>query len=109
MNAQLDLFAQARKRRDAGMALAADAEREEWKDRAYAALVSVARRSRLVHVDDLLSEFTEEPEHPNAWGSVWMRAVRSGVLRHSGCVRPCKCHPRKNAHQYPIYQSLVAP
>jgi hypothetical protein len=40
-------------------------------------------------------------------GSVWQRALRDDVILHTGRVRKCLADPKKNAHQYPIYQSLV--
>lgn len=102
---QLDLNL-SRKLRDDGMALAAEAETDEWKDRAYAAIVSVARSKLTVHVDDVCEVFAEEPEHANCWGSIWRRAVNAGILRPFGNFKPCSS-PRKHARMAPVYQSLI--
>lgn len=108
-----DLFsnaAEAERRKQAGMRLALVAQDEkmpEWSELAYRAIVAIAKRQETVHVDDILREFDAQPVHPNAWGSVWSRAIRDNVIAHSGRVRPCTAHARKNKHNYPIYQSLV--
>ena len=95
--------------RDVGMALASGAQEQEspgWGERAYRAIVAVARFRQTVHVDDVLMVFDEQPEHPNAWGSVWQRAIRDGVITHSGTVR--ETHDRrKHRHQYPVYRSEI--
>jgi hypothetical protein len=108
-----DLFShaeQAEARKRAGMKLALVAQNEkapEWAELAYRAIVALATRQAQIHVDDLLREFEAKPDHPNAWGSVWQRAIRDDVIVHSGRVRKCLADPKKNAHQYPIYQSLL--
>jgi hypothetical protein len=43
---------------------------------------------------------------PNAYGAVWQRAIRSGLLAKTGRTRPSR-QPGKNAHEYPVYRSLV--
>jgi hypothetical protein len=108
-----DLFshaeeAEARKRDGMKLALIAQDEKvPEWSELAFRAIVAIAKRQETVHIDDLLREFSAAPEHPNAWGSIWQRALREDVIVHSGRVRTCRGDPKKNAHQYPIYQSLV--
>ena len=105
-----DLFTWARGRRDAGMGHAADAEDREQPDFAEAAFLVICRiaaNQPEVHIDDVLVRFTLKPHHPNAWGAVWMRAIRERVIEHSGRVRPCRTDAKKNAHQYPIYRSLL--
>lgn len=95
--------------RDAGMELAGaaqDAADAGWGERAYRAIVAVARSQSTVHVDDVLRVFTEEPEHPNAWGSIWRRAIGDGVIVRTGTVRE-SVEPRKHRHCYPIYASLI--
>jgi hypothetical protein len=95
--------------RDHGMAVANDAQESKapgWSARAGAAIVRVALAQPTVHVDDVLAIFTEQPEHPNAWGSVWQQAVRDGVIRRSGRLRETRDR-RKHRHQYPVYLSLV--
>ncbi len=103
-------FAEAQRRRDRGIALAANAQNASnfgWSDRAYAALERIARQQSEVHVDHLLRAFTERPDRPNSYGSVWQKAIRKGLIEHTGRVRPCTVDPGKHAHQYPIYSSLI--
>ena len=91
------------------MALAGEAEdalSPGWADRAYQVIERIACRQAQVHVDDVLAEFAEEPNHPNAWGQVWMRAIRAGIIRHSGHFRST-ADRRKHRHNYPIYESLI--
>lgn len=106
----MDLFEHAKQLRDTGMHLAEAGQMEaapEWHACAYAVIVKVARESQAVHIDDILQEFTRKPKHPNAWGAVWMRAIRAKVIKRSGLYAPCRMDPAKHAHQYPIYDSLI--
>lgn len=108
----MDLFshaAMAAKLRDAGMALASEAQDRaipSWSELAYRAIVAVARTQGEVHVDDVLRVFTAKPEHHNAWGAPWMRALKDGVIERTGRVRP-SFDPGKHKHQYPIYRSKI--
>jgi hypothetical protein len=95
--------------RDTGMAIAREAQERDapgWTERAYAVIYSVARRQPEVHVDDVLAIFREQPAHPNAWGSVWQRAVRDGVISRTGRLRETQDR-RKHRHQYPVYRSEI--
>jgi hypothetical protein len=95
--------------RDAGMMTAAEAQERAapgWAERAYQAIIAVARQRASVHVDDVLQIFREPPEHPNAWGSVWQKAIRDGVITRSGTVRETQDR-RKHRHQYPVYASAI--
>jgi hypothetical protein len=106
-----DLFDYARRRRDRGMSIAADAEDDEQPEFAvvaYSAIRVVAERQDTVHVDDVLPLCTVKPNHPNAFGAVWMRAIRDRIIAHSGMVRPCRTDAKKNAHRYPVYRSLIS-
>lgn len=108
-----DLFSHAEsaeQRKRAGMKLALVAQNEkapEWAELAYRTIVAIAQRQATVHIDDVLRADIPQPEHPNAGGSVWQRAIREGVIVHSGRVRPCTADARKNKHQYPIYTSRI--
>lgn len=106
----LDDYAQAVEARDAGMALAELAEtmvQPDFSEAAYAAICHVARRQSELHVDDVLRFCKVRPSHPNAWGAVWMRAIKDGVILRTGTVRPCLSDPLKHKHQYPVYASGV--
>lgn len=78
-----------------------------WHDRAYDALVTLARMQASIHIDDYLRAFDEKPSHPNAFGAVWQRAIREHVIIHSGRVKPCTVDPGKHKHQSPVYMSLL--
>jgi hypothetical protein len=109
MSEQLS-FPLALLRRNRGMGHAADAEdreQPEFAEAAYAAIRTVAEKQSTVHVDDVLAICTVAPCHYNAWGAVWMRAIRDGVIVHSGQVRPCRTDTKKNAHRSPVYRSLI--
>lgn len=99
---------EAERLRDRGMAIASDAQDgtvPNWSALAYMAILNVSRLQETVHVDDVRAIFGHEPAHHNAWGAVWMRAIRDGVLDRTGTVRP-STDPKKHAHNYPIYRSL---
>lgn len=103
-------FNLSQRRRERGMGLAADAEDREQPDFgevAFATIRAIAQRKQTVHVDDVLEECPLAPHHPNAWGAVWMRAIRQKIIVHSGTVRPCRTDTKKNAHQYPVYRSMI--
>ena len=92
--------------RDAGMARAI-APSSHFAAIAYAAIVTVAKRQATVHVDDVLAECSARPRHPNAWGGVWMRAIRAGVIERSGELQHCRVDRGKHAHAYPVYRSCL--
>jgi hypothetical protein len=100
----------ARARRDAGMEAAAEAERRDQPEYApalYAAILTVARRQSLVHVDDVLPLVAVKPRHPNAAGLVWKRAMADGVIVATGRTRQCRADSRKRAHNSPVYRSML--
>ena len=105
---QLDLLEYGRTLRDSGMALAEASQALKdptWSVDAYAAIERVARRQAEVHRNDITG-LVREPTSPNAWGSVWQRAIRDGIIEHSGRVKPC-IDPSKHAHSSPVYASLI--
>jgi hypothetical protein len=105
-----DLFSFAENRRNAGMIEAEFAEtlvNPDFGETAYAAICHVARMQSEVHVDDVLRHCKVKPSHPNAWGGVWMRAIKDGTLIKPAVmtVRPCMSDPAKHKHNYPVYES----
>lgn len=100
-------FAEAKRRREAGMSLAATAQGQRWCDLAYAAIDAIARRQFHIHIDDVLCVGIPQPEHFNSWGAVWMRAIRNGIIQRTTETRPCTVDPGKNAHRYPVYFSRI--
>lgn len=106
----MDLVQLAEELRDRGMSLASRAQEARtpgWHELAYQAIVAIARRSPVVHIDIVLAEFTLRPTHANAWGSVWMRAIRKRVIERTGQMLPCTTDARKHKHLYPVYRSLI--
>lgn len=103
-----DLFTyvEGRALRDEGMERAAS-HSPRFVDLACAAIKRVAKRQRHVHVDDVMPECGAEPAHPNAWGAAWTRAIREGIIQRTNQTRPCKTDPKKRAHNYPVYFSLI--
>lgn len=109
----LDLFAHvemAARLRDSGMSLALAAQDSKdplWSDAAYAAIVAAAKLGPTVHVDDVLAIFKVPPIHANAWGQIWRRAIKAGVLERTGTIKPCLSDPKKRLHASPIYRSTL--
>ena len=105
----MDLVELADHLRDVGMSLAARAEdftQPDFATAAYVAIRAVALRQELLYVDDIRRQCLLEPSHFNAWGPVWMRAIRDGLIERTGQYRK-STDPKKHAHQYPVYRSLL--
>lgn len=101
---------QAMAARDVGMIEAEFAETltgSNFSEVAYAAICHVARRQCEVHVDDILRFCKIRPSHPNAWGAVWMRAIKDGTIIRTGTARPCVSDAGKHKHNYPVYASGI--
>jgi len=94
--------------RDLGIdrAASAEARQPELSLGSFAAIVRIAKRQATVHVDDVLRECHVRPKHFNAWGAVWMRAIRTQIIEHTGELRPCRTDGGKHRHNYPVYRSL---
>jgi hypothetical protein len=110
MQSTPSLFDYAANLRDAGMVEAEFAEtlvNPDFAETAYAAICHVARRQCEVHVDHVLRFCKVTPSSPNAWGAVWMRAIKDGVIIKSDTdvYRPCLSDVGKHRHQYRVYGS----
>lgn len=110
MSAQLTLFdaVQGAAARDAGMALAELAqvmENPDFSTEALNAIRRVARRQETLFVDDVLAECKVKPSHPNAWGMVWVRAIKERVIIATNQVKHSR-DPAKHRHAYRVYRSL---
>lgn len=100
----------ARAERDAGMAQAFDhAERDEpdWGDIAYSFLVTFAHRHREFISEDV-SDATKETEFPQpptdrAWGAVYLRASKRGIIEKVGIGRS----RRRHASICPLWRSRI--
>lgn len=105
----MDLVELAEELRNRGMDLAAwaqDGKSACWSDRAFEALTRVARRQETVFTDDVRHEINDDPVHPGAWGSVWMRALRAGYIERTNETRHSAI-PSLHKHRYPLYRSKI--
>lgn len=103
----IDFNSAARAGRDAGMAAAiAHAEHlaEGWGERAYAALIQFARHRQSFTSYDFRQAVgalgLDRPPTDKAYGSVFLRAARVGVIRKNGYVP----HPERHASPTPIWE-----
>jgi hypothetical protein len=105
----MDLVELAESLRDRGMSLATDAQEAKaplWSERAYAALLRVARRQEKLFTDDVRRELQEDPAHYNCWGSIYMRAIRDGVITRTAETRHSAI-PSLHRHRYTVYASNI--
>lgn len=111
MSAQLAIdFQAARAARDAGMAQAIQhAERidDEWPDLAYGFLVRFARQNATFcgwECTDLANAMGYgSPSDDRAWGPIYKRALKDGVIRQDGAGK----NPHRHLSICPRYASLV--
>lgn len=104
-------FSAARAARDDGMARSlASAERlsNGWGDIAYAYLLIFARHNETFISEDVsdaskASKTFPQPPTDRAWGSVYRRAVREGVIAQDGSGRS----RRRHASICPRWRSLI--
>lgn len=103
-------FTAARAERDAGMNRAHDAAArrdEEWPDLAYGFLVRYAT----THAEFISEELTAmadrmgygSPADPRAWGAIFQRAARAGVIQRIGYG----VSQRRHLSPTPLWRSLV--
>lgn len=104
-------FTAAKQLRDEGMSRAMDhAERADtgWGDSAYAFLVDFARHNACFISEDVsdaskgVPAFVQPPTD-RAWGSVYRRAVKDGVIAQDGCGRS----RRRHASICPLWASRI--
>ena len=103
-------FAAAKSARDAGMQQAAiHAERvaEGWTDLAYQFLVQFAEKNQTFISEDVSDASKAwgmlQPPTDRAWGSVYVRAVKAGIIKQDGAGRS----RRRHASICPMWRSLV--
>lgn len=108
MTAALPLFDydHARRLKAEGMA-SVSGHSPGFSEQAYQALVRVAKRQLVLFADDLVAELKGlQPNHCNAWGPIYQRAVRDGVIQRSREVRPSRV-ASKRCRLCPVYFSLI--
>lgn len=97
-------------RMDRGICLAVEAQELDapgYGDALYQCIFDVASEQQTVHIDDVLRRFSQKPHHPNANSGPWRRAKNDRIIRPSGASRRCTIDAGKNAHIYPVYNSLI--
>jgi hypothetical protein len=106
----MDLFQHAEAERDFGMLRAARHAEEthlHWNDRAYAFLVEFAKRNASFISEDVsdASKKVDFPQPPTdrAWGSIYRKALKNGVIIQTGSGRS----RRRHASICPRWGSLV--
>lgn len=105
----MDLIDLAENLKQRGMSLADAAQdfaRPNFRTAALNAIRVVALRQEFVHVDDVLNEIIERPEHPNCWGSIWTQAAKNDWIVMTDRTRQ-SADPRKHRHRSPVYRSLI--
>lgn len=105
---QLNLFdhAEAQRRKEEGMALAEAHAGPVWAGYALSKLHELCRMQELLHSDDLRAVCELTPASANAYGSVWLTAIRKGWIERTGRSRP-STRPETHGHTYVVYRSLV--
>lgn len=79
-----------------------------WMVRAYNTILTVARTQSTVHIDDIYSIFDEKGDHPHAWGGLWRKAVKDGVIESTGMYRKTVVRAKEHhASISPVYRSLL--
>ena len=115
MTAQLSLIdeqGRARQARDEGMSRAlahAEADTPSWGEIAYAWLYRYATSHErftgfILTAESHRDKTFPQPANERAWGQVYRRATKSGVIRDSGQTMP---HPRRHACKAIVWRSLV--
>lgn len=102
-------YAAAQSQRDRGImraSIAQELNSPGYGERLYQAIVKVAGRQEFLFVDDVRAIFTEQPSHPNANGSPWVRAVNDGIIEKTGRLIQ-SARKSTNAHSYPQYRSKI--
>lgn len=103
-------FAEAVAKRDAGIEQALDAavrRDDEWADTAYGFLYNYARMHSSFegwHVTQAADRMGYgSPADSRAWGGIFRRAIREGVMAMDGVGK----NPNRHASVCPRYRSLV--
>jgi hypothetical protein len=97
------MSSEGERRRDYGTDLTA-ANNRAWMDTAFAVVSLYAPHDRTF----LAEEFRTypgigSPRHPNAWGALTLKAVRKGIIEHTGQWAKAKS-ARNHAHYYKVYR-----
>lgn len=110
---------EARRNRDAAVALVAAHASASWQDVAYRAVVHVATWQDRFTSDDIWEALAAAypgttTREPRAMGPVLMGAVRAGVCRLAGCdhcgtkkVMTTSRRSQANGMDTPVYESLL--
>lgn len=89
---------EAKKARDAALAQVEANADDDWKKRAFAALIVIAKRQETLIANDLW-EVVERPREPRALGPVMMRGHKYGIVEPTSTYRPV---PSAKSHAAPV-------
>lgn len=100
-------FEQAQANRNDGMKRAVDHAKANWPNEAYSFLLSFARTHELFISEDV-SEASKQtgfpqPETDRAWGMIYRRAAKAGIIVQDGIGRS----RRRHASVCPRWRSRV--
>ena len=105
--ADLPLFNQAERARDAAMAQVLEHAGESWRHDAMRLI-----RERLAGREVLAEEFRAlcegagiRPHHCNAWGGLTAALVKAGVIEDTGRVEKSR-DPRSHARRQPVWRVI---
>jgi hypothetical protein len=106
--ADLPLFNQAERARDAAMAQVLEHAGETWRHDAMTLI-----RDRLAGQEVLAEEFRAlceaegvKPHHCNAWGGLTAALVKAGVIEDTGRVEKSR-DPRSHARRQPVWRVMA--
>jgi len=81
-----------------------------WKKEAYSVIYGIAQQNEFLNADDVWKGAKRwglpEPPDNRAWGSIWVRAKRAGVVEKTGRFTTTK-RPVAHRMDIPIYRSLI--
>lgn len=96
--------------KDAGMTLAIEAEFRDdrwWRLYALRALRGLCEEQEYLDSDDLHRKMTK-PNHANAWGSVWKKAIERGwIIETIDQPRRRSIRPEAHGAKMTRYESLI--
>jgi hypothetical protein len=97
------------KLRDLGMDRARkanDRDDPHWRTDTLKLLKRAADDNEYVDPDLLRKLGAREPLHPNAWGSIWKKGVKEGLIKEAPNMRRKSERPPAHAKKMTVYKSL---
>lgn len=79
---------------------------ERWRAGAMAAIERLAQTTREFTSDDVRAAITEEPQHFNAFGALFLSAAKRGWIERTGRTAISK-RVAAHAHSNPVWASKI--